>query len=366
MGLTRRLDAHRWQVSDRLESTLTTLGERGDILRTMQRALHGQSREFVLPDAGRDGPVIGRIAAKGLIDELNDRGYLVVDGVDGRAHYFPLNAGIDLAQFPLGGIVEARVSNEARTSDSTIASVARDGVYRAEDHLQSLRGQAAAGRDPTDFVASHVRRLEALRRAGIVVRVAEGVWRVPGDLSERARSYDAQRTGGSSVELQSHLPIERQTRVIGATWLDRQLIGDGAGVAEAGFGIEVRHALRWRADFLVGEGLAKRAGTRVVLARNLLATLRSRDIGAAAKAITAETGLLHRPVSDGEPVVGVYRRSVLLASGRFAMLDDGLGFSLVPWRPVIERRLGQTMTAVVRAGGVSWGFGRQRGRSVGI
>ncbi|PSD21926.1 hypothetical protein C7E12_23135, partial [Stenotrophomonas maltophilia] len=35
-------------------------------------------------------------------------------------------------------------------------------------------------------------------------------------------------------------------------------------------------------------------------------------------------------------VAGIrYRRSIMFASGRFAMLDDGLGFTLVPWKPVI-------------------------------
>jgi len=42
------------------------------------------------------------------------------------------------------------------------------------------------------------------------------------------------------------------------------------------------------------------------------------------------------------------RRSVLLASGRVATLDDGLDFRLVAWRPVIEQRLGQTVGALVR------------------
>ncbi|MGJ7545860.1 DUF3363 domain-containing protein [Variovorax sp. LT1R16] len=60
-------------------------------------------------------------------------------------------------------------------------------------------------------------------------------------------------------------------------------------------------------------------------------------------------------------VSGIYQRSIQLASGRFAMLDDGMGFSLVPWRPVIEPRLGQTISAVMRGGGVSWDLGRQRG-----
>jgi hypothetical protein len=56
---------------------------------------------------------------------------------------------------------------------------------------------------------------------------------------------------------------------------------------------------------------------------------------------------------------------MLLASGRFAMLDDGMGFSLVPWKPVIEQRLGQTLTAVLHSGRVSWEFGRSRGASIG-
>jgi hypothetical protein len=68
-----------------------------------------------------------------------------------------------------------------------------------------------------EHLAAHTRRLKALRRTGIVERV-EGVWHVPGDLTERGRQYDAQRLGGGvEVELKSHLPIGRQACVIGAT-----------------------------------------------------------------------------------------------------------------------------------------------------
>ena len=214
------------------------------------------------------------------------------------------------------------------------------------------------------MVDAHVRRLEALRRVGIVERTVEGVWRVPADLPEQGRQYDMKRLGGVSVELRSHLPIERQTRVIGATWLDQQLIGGGKGLGELGFGSEVRDALQQRSDFLINQGLAERRGQRVILVRNLLATLRGRELAAAGQTIAAETGLQHRPVADGERVSGVYRRCVMLASGRFAMLDDGIGFRLVPWKPVIEPRLGQTMGATVRGGGVSWEFGRSRGPAI--
>ena len=65
-----------------------------------------------------------------------------------------------------------------------------------------------------------------------------------------------------------------------------------------------------------------------------------------------------------EWLAGIYRRSVMLASGRDAMLDDGMGFSLVPWKPVIEQRLGQQLAATVRVGRVTWEIGRQRGLAI--
>ncbi|WP_313380624.1 DUF3363 domain-containing protein, partial [Achromobacter insolitus] len=208
-----------------------------------------------------------------------------------------------------------------------------------------------------------VRRLEALRRAGIVERVADGLWRVPDDLAERGRQYDSQRLGGVAVELKSHLPIERQARVIGATWLDQQLIGGGKGLGDSGFGGDAKQAMQQRADFLEEQGLAERRGQHVILARNLLGTLRNRELAQVAKDIAAETGLEHRPTTDGQRVAGIYRRSVMLASGRYAVLDDGIGFNLVPWKPVIERRLGQQLAATVRGDTAVWHFTRQRGLS---
>ncbi|MFH1820033.1 MAG: relaxase/mobilization nuclease and DUF3363 domain-containing protein [Pseudomonadota bacterium] len=365
MGLAHESSPGVWTIHADAEQVLRTMGERGDIVRTMQRAMGGVPRDLAVFEAGENArSVVGRVADKGMADELYDRGYLVVDGTDGKAHYIALNAKVELEQYLVGAVVEVRGSAEFRAADKNIAVLAVDGLYRTDHHLAMVTAQATPTRDSKEVVDAHVRRLEALRRAGIVERLAEVVWRVPADLPERGRQYDARRLGGVSVELRSHLPIERQVRVIGATWLDQQLIGGASGIADNGFGGEVREALRQRSDFLVEQGLAGRRGQRVILARNLLATLRGREIDATAKTIAAETGLAYRPLADGEHATGVYRRNVQLASGRFAMLDDGIGFSLVPWKPAIEQRLGQTMTAVIRGSGVSWEFGRQRGPSV--
>lgn len=90
------------------------------------------------------------------------------------------------------------------------------------------------------------------------------------------------------------------------TWLDRQLIGGAPGAADKGFGGELREALRQRSDFLIEQGLAARRGLRLVLARNLLGSLRQRDLDAAARGIAGETGMPYRPAVDGEGVSGVY------------------------------------------------------------
>jgi type IV secretory pathway VirD2 relaxase len=365
MGLAAEHQPGTWAIHADAESTLRAMGERGDIIRTMQRAMSGKQRELAVFQPGEDGrAIVGRIAGKGLADELHDKGYLVIDGIDGKAHYVALPPRSELEQYPAGAVVEVKGSTDVRAADRNVAALAVDGVYRSDHHLAVAQRHASPDRDPREVVAAHVRRLEALRRAGIVERVAEGVWRVPGNLTERGRQYDAQRLGGVAVELKSHLPIERQARVIGATWLDQQLISGGKGLGDLGFGGEAKDALRQRTDFLIEQGLAERLGQRVILARNLLETLRGRDINAAASKIAVNTGLAYHPVGDGERVTGTYRHSVQLASGRFAMLDDGRAFSMVPWKPVIERHLGQTVTAVRRGDGLSWEFERQRGLSI--
>lgn len=365
MGLADEVQAVSWTIHASAEKTLRALGERGDIMRRMQQAMSDRPRELAVFEPGVSGRIIvGRVVAKGLADELRDRGYLVIDGTDGKAHYVELNARDELGNYPSGSVVEVRDSVEARMADHTISALARDGFYRPDHHLAIEQGRAKADHDPREVVAAHIRRLEALRRVGIVERTAEGLWKVPDDLVERGRRYDAQRMGGVAVELKSHLSIERQVRVIGTTWLDQQLIGGGRGLGDLGFGGDAKQAMQQRVDFLEEQGLAKQRGQRVILARNLLGVLRDRELMQAAKEIAAEIGLEHRPVADGQRATGIYRRSVMLVSGRYALLDDGMGFSLVPWRPVIERRLGKQLTATLRGGGVSWEVGRHRAPSI--
>jgi type IV secretory pathway VirD2 relaxase len=183
---------------------------------------------------------------------------------------------------------------------------------------------------------------------------------VPGAIVE-ARSYDD--AGGRkrlSLATRSDLPIEAQVEANGATWLDRQLLARESAASGGGFGAQVREAMERRVDYLAAEGHARRQGQRVVFTRDLINTLRRRELDAAAAKLADETGLVHRPSGEGEFVAGTFRQRVMLASGRFAMIDDGLGFQLVPWRPALKHHLGQHVSGVMLPdGSVAWSFARK-------
>lgn len=168
------------------------------------------------------------------------------------------------------------------------------------------------------------------------------------------------------LSVRSDLAIEAQASARGATWLARQLVSKApSDLADSGFGHEVRAALERRAEHLASEGLARRENQRLVFARDLLNTLRARDVEAVAERLTAETGLVHRPLQAGDLASGTYKQRLALSSGRFAMLSDGLGFQLVPWTPSLERQLGRHVTgSIMPGGGVDWSFGRKRGLAI--
>ena len=363
LDLARPVEAGRWELRDDVEAVLRSLGERKDIIRTMQRAFGSEQREFAIAEGPDIASITGRIVAKGLSGEAHDKPYVIVDGLDGRAHHVSLHKATGLEDLPVGGVVEVRRACDS-IADRNVAAIAEKGWYVRKTHFDKLRGQGCDRDRAADIVEGHVRRLEALRRAGIAKRVADGVWEVPADLIERGRAYDHRRHGGTELELHSQLPVEKQIRTVGVTWLDRQLLDRGASGLTTGFGAATRQAVRDRVDFLVEQGLAEKRDDRVRVVPNLLNTLRDREIASAADRIHRQTGLTHRPVKDGARVSGVYRQSVQLSSGRFAMLSDGFGFELVPWRPVIENSLGRTIGAVVRGDHVAWNLGRQRGLSL--
>ena len=122
----------------------------------------------------------------------------------------------------------------------------------------------------------------------------------PGAIVE-ARAYeDSKGRKRLSLATRSDLTLQQQITAPGATWLDRQLLArEPVVTGSGGFGAEVRDAMDRRVEHLAGEGLARRQGQRVIFARDLLNTLRSRELNAAAGKIAAETGTCVSAIGGG-------------------------------------------------------------------
>lgn len=289
MGLAERAGPASWSLASDIEPTLRALGERGDIIKTMHRALSTNGRDadpsrFAVHGARDESRIVGRLVARGLHDELTGGAYAIVDGIDGRTHH-------------------VRFSDLEQTGDAAPGSIVERSIW-------------------TDRKGG--------RHSGLVVR--------------------------------SDLPLETQTGARGATWLDRQLLSPRAEALADGFGEEVRSALEERRDWLVEQGLASRRGGKVVFARDLLDTLRSRDLAQAGEILATRHRRTAQPAAPGEPVSGIYRERLHLASGRFAMIDNGMGFQLVPWRRDLDRHLGEYVTGTINTrGGIDWTYARSRG-----
>ncbi|MPZ40588.1 MAG: DUF3363 domain-containing protein [Rhizobiales bacterium] len=368
LGLASEMRAGLWRISPDLASTLRRMGERGDIIKTMHRELRSAGLDRANADhsifdaADPRARLAGSIVAEGFSDELQERRYLIIDGIDGRTHY--VETGVRSAHDePLlrNMIVEVDArAREPRDVDRTIAEIAarHGGVYSAGLH------RATDPRASDEYVATHVRRLEALRRERHVERRGDGSWRVGNDYLDRAARFEATNRSRMPVQIRvlSWQAIDALPSTLGATWLDRELVGRKQRTPQPfGFGASVEEALDRRRRWLIAEGLARIEQHRTVYARNLLDVLRRRELAKFGAEMAQEIGVGYAQAKTGDEVRGTYRRSLTLASGRFAVIERAHDFTLVPWRPVLERAKGQTVVGIVGGEGVSWSIGRKRG-----
>jgi hypothetical protein len=113
----------------------------------------------------------------------------------------------------------------------------------------------------------------------------------------------------------------------------------------------------------MGLATAKDGNIRVLV--HTVTTLQRQEVDRVGQLMARERGLTFVPTSAGEYVSGRLAGVASLVSGRFAMIENGLGFQLVPWQPLLEKRIGQHITGLQRDdGGVEWTFGRNRGLSL--
>lgn len=240
--------------------------------------------------------------------------------------------------------------------DRTVAAIAsqHDGKYSVDIHLRHDPAMSESG------AQAHVRRLEAMRRSiGRPELLADGTWQVGPDHLADAPVHE-QRQGLKApviIETLTHGPLDQLPAHDGETWLDRQLTAATPEPLQRGFGAEVRGAIQQRRQWLVEQQLAEGEEGVTRYRRNMLQLLQRRELDRVITGIEQDTGLVHRQLHADAPIEGLCRRAVQVGDQRYALIEKSREFSLVSWRPVLDRAVGKSVSGIMRAEGISWTIG---------
>lgn len=365
MDLAEDVGGGRYRLAEELEDMLRRMGERGDIIRLMQRELTARRLDRAgveqVVSTGLDEPIIGRLIKRGFSDEHRDRHYMMIDGVDGRVHYVDIGRGDATSSVPEGATVRIEPTMaEATAADRTVDVIARvnGGRYSVDLHLRHDPQASEA------YATSHIRRLEAMRRAGAgPERQADGSWTIPSDHLARAEDFAQrqQRDRPIALSILSSRQVGDLATIEAPTWLDRELVSSATSPArDAGFGREVRGALAARRQWLIEQRLADGDGQSFRLRADVLENLRRRELENLSGRLSEQLGKRFEPARIGERVEGVIARRVDLESGGYALVERSRDFTLVPWRDVLDLNIGKAASGIMRADGTNWQFGRGR------
>jgi type IV secretory pathway VirD2 relaxase len=319
LGVAERVSSGRWQVTPGWQKHLRDLGERGDIVKQMHRAMRGGDPARFhavrpgqgLPDGGggvEERALVGRVAAKGLEDESKGIWYAVLETPTGAAYHVRLSARqAEITR--TGDLVTFGTKREAavRPVDRHIAEVAaRDGVYALRDGGQEGERHAAAA------------RLRELERLGMVTARAPDGWNVPSDLLEQLETRHREQPARCWLSVQpERLSLDAQVRHPGPVWLDTV---DRGTLTRQGFGAEVLAAAERRQRTLHELGIAADDPRRVVKLR----TLEQRAVGNEIERATGWTFV--------EPIPGGFRGKLhpMPQDAPYLAVSDGREFVLVP------------------------------------
>ena len=345
LGLADKAAPSGWVLAEDWQRRLRELGERGDILKQMHRALHGGDVDrFHVVRPGRGLPdgqggvekrtLVGRVVRKALGDELNGRTFhAVVETPTGDAYHVTVSARVADA-LRVGDLVSFGTKREAavRTVDRHLVQVAaaHHGVYELASDAEGQGAQFAA------------RRLRELERLGLVTSRVPRHWVVPSDLLEQLEIH-REDPARYRVSLEPvPLSLDAQVSRRGPVWLDTL---DAGRLVTKGFGAEVLAALERRRQTLRELGIAPDDPNRDAKIRDL----ERRTVGTVGREMARQSG---QEFLESAPARFRGRLQPGPEGSPYLAVTDGVRFVLVPAARETRSRTGQ-LVDVVRDG-----FGR--------
>jgi type IV secretory pathway VirD2 relaxase len=337
MRLAERLSGTSWRLAEGWQKRLRDHDSRGDILQQIHAAVRGSPSRYdalrpgeaLPPEPGMATPVVtGRVAGKGLSDELKGTFYAVVETPAGRAYHVPLDAR-SAQTVGVGDLVSLATppASPVRPVDRQIAEAARarGGVFAID---------SSAGGDAQVLV----RRLRDLERAGLVAAEGPARWKVPPDLvdrlAERGQGAPARHRLVIRKEL---LSLKEQVVHRGPVWLDRV---ETKTLAHWGLGADVQQAVAERREALRRFGIGPDDPDRVAKLREF----ERRALGAGIAARSGMTFLARAPEDFRGRMQPAERAA---PPGVYVVVSDGERFVVLRSTPALRALQGQSV-AVTR------------------
>ncbi|HWA21302.1 MAG TPA: DUF3363 domain-containing protein [Caulobacterales bacterium] len=373
LGLAERKAPDLWRLGPELEDKLIRLADTRDRERAAARLLARDDRgpephrTRELEQAHSSQRVTGRLVG---FERLGDdaRGpYLVgVESIDGK--FWTARVAREEELRALNGVERGavvslqRATPDLKPADRTILDIAgEEQIYSAERH------KALIPSDRDNYIQMHVRRLEALRREGVVERMPGGEFHLPPDYAERVRRIEG-RGGRESAKLQVLDPhsLEKQAVYRGPTWLDRMASGgeDRSQLRYDGFGEEVRVAWLKREETLKSLGLGVDAPDGFHTTTDWQKQLKRMERGDMLQRIERDTGRVPHIARDGDRVEGIFASRIHTADKTYALILQERTATLAPWRAEMDRALNQFVSGRVNGRDFDFNYGREVEKSL--
>jgi type IV secretory pathway VirD2 relaxase len=368
-GLAELLRLGAWRLHAELEDQLIRLANRRERERATARLLAQEDRGLQsertreLEAAHSSQRVTGRLVGfERLGDDARGAHLIGVEGIDGKfwtARVARLEDLRSLAGVERGAIVELeRATPQMRASDRTIWDIAQENdlAYSAALHRDMRPG------DRDNYIKMHERRLEPLRRDGIVTRDSDGTFHLPDDYLSRVAAREG--LGGresARVTLLDPHSLERQVDYRGPTWLDRMADGieDKSQLRYEGFGEAARQAWKQRETTLEKLGLGEQRASGFHPAQDWHCALAAMEEKGVRERIERETGRVAHFARDGDRVHGLYTSRIHLAEQSYALIAHDRTASVVPWRPEMDRALNQVVSGRVNGRDFDFKYGQE-------
>ena len=268
MDLAKKGRGTWWILDPEFGSKLRDLGQRNDLIKTLYASLGTQAGNVERMNAREVSaqPILGELVAKGSVDEISDRKFVVVRDSAGKLYYGQVPADENFRRAQSGAVVElGEMAHRQRILLGEIAAITQghNGVYTAADHATYLSQQHP---DLTpDQAAARVRSAAAKLAfvAGYngsgVTRTADGKVQIDASAFER---FTSARRSQTDMRIVSAHGLNQQVEAQAFTWLDRQLLQpSGTGqTAVAHWHGEFATALERRRQWLVAQGFAEFPG----------------------------------------------------------------------------------------------------------